>query len=100
MTLRVSGWNGMVICPTAPDSADGRVESGGAPVALNDRRVLSMALVLGLAAAVGLSACGRKGPLEAPPYASTAVADEAVDEGGEAKPDKPDKPFFGDFLLD
>jgi hypothetical protein len=38
--------------------------------------------------------------LEAPPYASTAVAGEAVDEGDEAKPDKPDKPFIGDFLLD
>lgn len=83
-------------CATAPEGrGPADVESGGAPVALNDRRVLSMALVLGLAAAVGLSACGRKGPLEAP----AATAAEASAETGEAAPPKPDKDFFLDSLL-
>jgi predicted small lipoprotein YifL len=67
-------------------------------VALNDRRFLSMALVLGLAAAVGLSACGRKGPLEAPP--SAVAAAEAGADTGEATPPKPDKDFILDPLLD
>ena len=52
-------------------------------------------LVLALVAATALSACGRKGPLEAPPGA--AVADPAADP---ATPPKPDKPFIGDVLLD
>ena len=54
--------------------------------------------MVGLAvAAVGLSACGRKGALEAPPSATVKT-----DQAG-AKPDpgpqKPDKPFFLDWLL-
>ena len=41
-------------------------KSGGAPVARVDRRILSRVVVVGLiAAALGLSGCGRKGPLEA-----------------------------------
>jgi predicted small lipoprotein YifL len=68
-------------------------------VALSDRSLLSIALVVGLVAAMSLSACGRRGPLEAPPYA-TAIAGDPIDENGEPTPPKPDKPFFGDFLLD
>jgi predicted small lipoprotein YifL len=90
----------IMLCDRAGRRGLAGVESGGAPVALNDRRFLSMALVLGLAATVALSACGRKGPLEAPPYASTAVAGDPVDEGGEATPPKPDKDFILDPLLD
>ena len=67
-------------------------------MALSDRRVLSMALVLGLVAAVSLSACGRRGPLEAPPYAAS-IAGDPIDENGEATPPKPDKDFFLDPLL-
>jgi predicted small lipoprotein YifL len=48
---------------------------------------------------MSLSACGRRGPLEAPPYAR-AIAGDPIDENGEPTPPKPDKPFFGDFLLD
>jgi len=54
-----------------------------------------MALV---AAAIGLSACGRKGALEAPPYAAVETADKTGETPEEAK--KPDKPFFLDPLLD
>jgi predicted small lipoprotein YifL len=70
-------------------------------VALKNRRILSRALISAiLVAAVGLSACGRKGPLEPPPTASLAPADPTDPN---APPDtgagKPDKPFFLDFLL-
>jgi predicted small lipoprotein YifL len=57
-----------------------------------------MALVLGLVAAMSLSACGRRGPLEAPPYAAS-IAGDPIDENGEATPPKPDKDFFLDPLL-
>ena len=56
-----------------------------------------MALVLGLVAAVGLSACGRKGPLEAP-LSATAAADATAETVGAASP-KPDKDFILDPLL-
>jgi predicted small lipoprotein YifL len=70
-------------------------------VALEDRRILSRALIVGiLAAAVGLSACGRKGPLEPPPTASLAPADPAAPGAPpQTGAGKPDKPFFLDFLL-
>ena len=69
-------------------------------MALTDRRFLTIAVVAGVAAALSLSACGRRGPLEAPPSA-TAVTNTAagapVDESG---PTKPQKPFILDPLLD
>jgi predicted small lipoprotein YifL len=74
-----------------------KAKSGGAPVALNDRKVLPMTLILGLVAAVSLSACGRKGPLEAPPAATATATDASAEEG---KPPKPDKDFILDPLLD
>jgi predicted small lipoprotein YifL len=50
-----------------------------------------------IVAALALSACGRKGPLEAPPAAVvTAPAPDATTDG---KPTKPNKPFFLDSLL-
>jgi predicted small lipoprotein YifL len=65
-------------------------------VARRDVGTLTKALVLTLvAAAIGLSACGRKGPLEPPPGAA-AVAPQA----DEATPPKPDKDFILDPLLD
>ena len=38
----------------------------------HDRRYLHLALIGALAAALGLGACGRKGPLDPPPSASLA----------------------------
>lgn len=62
-----------------------------------------MAAVVALIAAIGLSACGRKGPLEPPPQAGvTAAAPEGLVATAPkpAPPAKPDKPFFLDPLLD
>ena len=61
-----------------------------------NRRILPRALIAGvLIAALGLSACGRKGPLEAPPGAALKAGEPgaAPRDAGIAKPDKP-------FLLD
>ena len=38
----------------------------------SDRRFLRLALIAAFAAALGLGACGRKGPLDPPPSASVA----------------------------
>ena len=70
-------------------------------MASDDRRLFSRALIAGvLIAAVGLTACGRKGPLEAPPSAA-ATAGPSAD--GKPPPDpgitKPDRPFVLDPLL-
>ena len=63
---------------------------GVAPV---NRRILSRAAAVGLiAAAVGLSGCGRKGALEAPPgmaiKPATAGEVPPADDAGTKKPDK------------
>jgi len=74
-------------------------DSWGTPVTANDNRIFARALLLGLiAAAIGLSACGRKGPLEPPPYAAAAA--ETGDKTAETAPPKPDKDFILDPLLD
>ena len=66
-------------------------------MALNDRRViLRAALAAVLISAVGLSGCGRKGPLQPPPK-----ADITSEEPG-ANPNQTAKPNHGfplDFLL-
>lgn len=62
------------------------------------KSILSPVLLILLAAAVGLSACGRKGALEAPPYAAVKT-DEAGAKPDAAGPQKPDKPFILDPLL-
>jgi predicted small lipoprotein YifL len=48
-----------------------------------------------LVSAIGLSACGRKGPLERPPHAK--VADAQTSDGVNSS--KPDRPFILDRLL-
>jgi predicted small lipoprotein YifL len=43
---------------------------GAAPVSHSDRPFLRIVLIGALIASVGLTACGRKGPLDPPPGAS------------------------------
>ncbi|WP_156917514.1 LPS translocon maturation chaperone LptM [Salinarimonas rosea] len=74
----------------------------------------SVGVILGVAAVLALSACGRRGSLEPPPGAGPApLADEArvpsdplteVPVGGPREPEsvpvtQPDRPFPLDFLL-
>ena len=66
-------------------------------MALNDRRViLRVALAAVLISALGLSACGRKGPLEPPPKADVSSGDPNTQP---ASSDKPNRSFPLDFLL-
>lgn len=58
------------------------------------RNALVPVLAALLVTAVGLSACGRKGPLERPPNAKTADG-QAADTG----PGGPKRPFVLDRLL-
>ena len=87
----------MVFALAGPKGRHCVEKSGGAPVAPVDRRVLSRALVIGLiAAAIGLSGCGRRGALEAPP----GMAMESATAGEvPAAPTKPNKKFILDPLL-
>ena len=57
------------------------------------KRILQTILILGLAATT-LTACGRRGPLEAP----SASANPATAEKAEAAPAE-DKPFILDGLI-
>ncbi|MHA1165006.1 MAG: LPS translocon maturation chaperone LptM [Alphaproteobacteria bacterium] len=59
------------------------------------RSALTTLFVALLVSAIGLSACGRKGPLERPPNAK--VANAQTPEG--ANSSKPDRPFILDRLL-
>ena len=59
------------------------------------RSKLTPLLVVLLVSAMGLSACGRKGPLERPPAAKAAGA-QAADGGN---PSRPNRPFILDRLL-
>ena len=59
------------------------------------RKPLYFALAALLIAALGLSACGRKGPLEAPPSQRTADGRPVP----ETESGKPDRPFILDGLL-
>ena len=72
------------------------LSSGGAPLARLNRTNLSRALLIGLIAAVALTACGRKGALEAPPDSSVTTAAPA-DTTPPAQ--KPNKRFVLDPLL-
>lgn len=66
-------------------------------MALNDRRIVVRAVLAAvLISAVGLSACGRKGPLQPPPSAATTGEDGKDDKG---KNSKPDRPFILDPLI-
>ena len=67
-----------------------------------DRRTAARALLaVVLVAAVGLTACGRKGPLEAPPSAAAAAAANPADPDAPKDPgiQPPDKRFVLDPLL-
>ena len=69
-------------------------------MAFFDRRTLSRALVVGvLVAAFGLTACGRKGPLEAPAAAANAAYPGQPAAAKDTGISKPDKPFILDPLL-
>jgi predicted small lipoprotein YifL len=61
------------------------------------QRTALLLLVLTAAGAVGLAGCGRRGPLEPPP-------DQVLPKGADGKPvdrgpEKPDRPFVLDGLL-
>ena len=59
------------------------------------RSTLTSLLVALLVSAIGLSACGRKGPLERPPSAKAADAQAA----GDGKSTAPSRPFILGRLL-
>ena len=68
-------------------------------MAVNDRRViLRAALAAALISAVGLSACGRKGPLEPPPKADV-TSETPANPDNPAQGNRPDRGFPLDFLL-
>lgn len=76
-----------------------RSKTGEARVARIDGRILTQMVIIGaVVAAIGVSACGRRGPLEPPPSA-TATAAIPEDGAEEAKPAKPDRTFVLDSLL-
>jgi predicted small lipoprotein YifL len=77
-------------------------------VALRDRSTgFRIALAGTIVAALALSACGRKGALEAPPHAKLTADQPLAKLPGDPppadqlppKPKKPDRPFFLDPLL-
>lgn len=62
-------------------------------------------MTIAVVAAIGLSACGRKGPLEPPPgMAATAANPDPIAAASAPQtpppPDKPNRPFILDPLLD
>jgi predicted small lipoprotein YifL len=59
------------------------------------RQPLYLVLAVLVIAGLGLSACGRKGPLEAPPGQPRAQGAPV----GETESGKPDRPFILDGLL-
>ncbi len=70
----------------------------GVAVVPADRRILSRAFVAGMIVlAIGLAGCGRKAALDPPP--GTAVTKTTTTTDEPAPPEKPDKPFFLDWLL-
>jgi predicted small lipoprotein YifL len=72
----------------------------GAPVAPFNGRLWQGIVIAGLIVlAAGLSGCGRRGPLEAPPSAAAVQPDGTAAPADEGKPAKPDKPFLLDPLI-
>jgi predicted small lipoprotein YifL len=57
-------------------------------------------LAVALAAAIGLAACGRKGPLDPPPGAATPGEPRAATPASTAAPPPPDRRVPLDVLLD
>lgn len=85
----------------APDGA-ARPASRGSDVVIEARsNAYRIALAGALIAALSLSACGRKGTLEAPPHANlTSETDNAATAGaGEEQAKKPERKFFLDPLI-
>ncbi|HZP18794.1 MAG TPA: lipoprotein [Bauldia sp.] len=69
-------------------------------MALTDRPILYKAAVCGLVlAALTLSACGRKGPLEPPPGAAVTKPDPSDPATADPTVKKPDRHFVLDPLL-
>ncbi len=60
----------------------------------SDRPALRLALIGALVASLGLTACGRKGPLDPPPGASLVGA-QAVPAGDETKASRDNRPILG-----
>ena len=60
----------------------------------SDRPFLRLPLIGALVASLGLTACGRKGPLDPPPGASLAGA-QAVPAGEETKESRDSRPILG-----
>ena len=56
---------------------------------LSDLRLVRIAVIGALVAALGLAGCGRKGGLDPPPGATAAAADQAVSPGA-GPPSSPD----------
>ncbi|MGB7287898.1 MAG: lipoprotein [Salaquimonas sp.] len=57
------------------------------------KTTLGLALLI---IALGISSCGRKGALEAPPSAQITSEDATKQQ---TEPEKPDNPFFLDALI-
>ena len=75
----------------------GRDVKLGVAVAPADRRILSRALVAGiLVLSIGLAGCGRRAALDPPPGAAVTTKTTGAPVAG---PEKPNKPFFLDWLL-
>ncbi|MEM7461158.1 MAG: lipoprotein [Pseudomonadota bacterium] len=60
---------------------------------------LTLSVLVVIALAVAVSACGRRGAPEAPPDTSIISTDEAGNPL-ERRPEKPDRPFILDPLLE
>lgn len=69
-------------------------------MSFHDRPVLLRAFAIGiLVAAVGLSACGRRGALEPPPGAQATSSPDDDSSADREKAQKPNRPFILDGLL-
>ena len=72
----------------------------GVAVAPADRKILSRVLVAGvIVLAFGLAGCGRKAALDPPPGASVTTKTSCTTCAPAPAPEKPNKPFFLDWLL-
>jgi len=60
----------------------------------SDRLFIRVALIGAISASLGLTACGRKGPLDPPPGASLAGA-QGVPAGEETKEQRDSRPVLG-----
>jgi predicted small lipoprotein YifL len=95
--LTVAAAAGLTMMPTAfgrpPGGRDWKL---GIAVASAHHRIVTRALVAGLVVlAVGLAGCGRKAALDPPPSANVTTPDGTT----APPPEKPNKPFFLDWVL-